>query len=750
MADQTQRLEIATVRAEVGSNIVFRFANDAANADSIPTQSGDIQNLKQVVLEIQQEAAEKISISTTIYPTVAAGLAATTDQAIFLVQSDDANEIYTVWKNEAGSAVNTGKTAMSSQAIQTALEASNDAAQAAEDAADTATARTAGFLAPSATAPVVRDNGLPLQGGDRYFNTEDQTEYLYKQTGWVANDSLEAIAQLEARIVEAPADGATPKAGPDGKIAEGWMPNEIARSTEVQSVAEAVTKLKNSTIRGSDYNIDTTGATSAVAGLNAAWADFRETVNEGWRMATTALVLEPGVYLIDDTVDFTGAFGWNLDLEAPGVVFLCRTAGKVSVEMLGTRGLTCRGLSLYGDPTSRPLAGILLGPSNTDVCGNNEFVSLKTNGHWERAAVWNIGSETTLWQHCYFINYFNGADSWSYLGDAFNAWGVTGVFRTVRATMVWASLTCNDFKSCRFAHHGGKSPLYLDGVFHWTFDLGCYFLTWGTACITIRCRNNSYRNVNLDINGLFESGGASMYGGLDDCIRIVCENGVSTGIEGFRFNSGQPQSKRALIRIETPDGSAMTTGVVKLTGAQILGSRTINAGSDAKLFSGARLMVNGKIDIRDSNLVNLNGLQGFQGELFTENYDLVQKPSGSLPFSFVVHDEVTNSGRAITFGGVGADVDIISGSTPQIKVSGTATDVSLDLNAKGSNGRLKLNSGAVAALPFELPSYTLATLPPAASWVRCLIIVSDATGGPAHCRSNGTNWTDLRTRATVV
>ncbi|WP_313752689.1 hypothetical protein, partial [Mixta calida] len=187
MADQTQRLEIATVRAEVGSNIAFRFANDAANADSIPTESGAIQNLKQVVLEIQQDAAEKISISTTIYPTVAAGLAATADQGIFLVQSNDADEIYTVWQNQAGTAVNTGKTALSATAIQTALDASNQAAQAAEQAADNATARTAGFLAPAALAPATRDNGLPLQQGDRYFNTAEQAEYIYTADGWEAN-----------------------------------------------------------------------------------------------------------------------------------------------------------------------------------------------------------------------------------------------------------------------------------------------------------------------------------------------------------------------------------------------------------------------------------------------------------------------------------------------------------------------------------------------------------------------------------
>lgn len=216
MADQTQRLEIATVRAEVGSNIVFRFANDAANADSIPTQSGDIQNLKQVVLEIQQDAAEKISISTSIYPTVAAGLAATPDQGIFLVQSNDADEIYTVWQNQGGTAVNTGKTALSATAIQTALDASNEAAKAAEDAADTAIERTAGFLSPSAIPPTVRDNGLPLQVGDRYINTEDQTEYIYKSTGWQANDSSVALEAYKEDLSRQAGSGGGEEIGFDG------------------------------------------------------------------------------------------------------------------------------------------------------------------------------------------------------------------------------------------------------------------------------------------------------------------------------------------------------------------------------------------------------------------------------------------------------------------------------------------------------------------------------------------------------
>ncbi|MBF8764220.1 tail fiber domain-containing protein [Pseudomonas putida] len=233
MADQTQRLEIATVRAEVGSNIVFRFANDPANADSIPTESGAIQNLKQVVLEIQQEAAEKISISTTIYTTVAAGLAATADQGIFLVQSNDADEIYTVWQNQAGTAVNTGKTALSATAIEAALEASNEAARAAEDAADAATMRTLGFLSPSASDPAVRDNGLPLQTGDRYFNTVRQVEFIYTASGWSANDSQSEIADLKAEVSSVPGSSKILRANEQGRIPDGWL------SVDVNSVVEA-------------------------------------------------------------------------------------------------------------------------------------------------------------------------------------------------------------------------------------------------------------------------------------------------------------------------------------------------------------------------------------------------------------------------------------------------------------------------------------------------------------------------------
>lgn len=50
----------------------------------------------------------------------------------------------------------------------------------------------------------------------------------------------------------------------------------------------------------------------------------------------------------------------------------------------------------------------------------------------------------------------------------------------------------------------------------------------------------------------------------------------------------------------------------------------------------------------------------------------------------------------------------------------------------------------------KLPTYTLTTLPSASANANCYITVTNATGGPAMCISNGTNWINVRTNATVA
>lgn len=47
---------------------------------------------------------------------------------------------------------------------------------------------TASFLGARSAAPTTRVDGTPLQLADRYLNTTDQIEYIYKSVGWVANN----------------------------------------------------------------------------------------------------------------------------------------------------------------------------------------------------------------------------------------------------------------------------------------------------------------------------------------------------------------------------------------------------------------------------------------------------------------------------------------------------------------------------------------------------------------------------------
>lgn len=68
---------------------------------------------------------------------------------------------------------------------------------------------TAAFLGAHATPPTTRNDGSPLQIADRYLNTTDGIEYIYKDTGWSSNDisdisefGRELIAQPDAETVK--------------------------------------------------------------------------------------------------------------------------------------------------------------------------------------------------------------------------------------------------------------------------------------------------------------------------------------------------------------------------------------------------------------------------------------------------------------------------------------------------------------------------------------------------------------------
>jgi hypothetical protein len=82
---------------------------------------------------------------------------------------------------------------------------------------------------------------------------------------------------------------------------------------------------------------------------------------------------------------------WNVHIVAEGAVFVASCTGKPVVDLIGVRGVHVRGLHVYGSTTSIPSCGILMGPRNTDTCGNNKFDNVKTTGYFSKAAAATSG-----------------------------------------------------------------------------------------------------------------------------------------------------------------------------------------------------------------------------------------------------------------------------------------------------------------------------------------------------------------------
>jgi hypothetical protein len=88
---------------------------------------------------------------------------------------------------------------------------------------------------------------------------------------------------------------------------------------------------------------------------------------------------------------------------------------------------------------------------------------------------------------------------------------------------------------------------------------------------------------------------------------------------------------------------------------------------------------------------------------------------------------------------------------PTLGTAATSDATDFATAAQGAKADAALpKAGGVMTGPVQVSLFTLATLPDVTTYNRYLIVVSDATSGPALCISNGTNWIDIRTNAAVV
>lgn len=96
------------------------------------------------------------------------------------------------------------------------------------------------FLGPHASAPTTRNDGSPLQLADRYLNTTDQNEYIYKSAGWENNniDSDFLATSQGASFI-----GAVMQDGSIGTVQQAIELGDVSLRQELVLVGPTVTTL---------------------------------------------------------------------------------------------------------------------------------------------------------------------------------------------------------------------------------------------------------------------------------------------------------------------------------------------------------------------------------------------------------------------------------------------------------------------------------------------------------------------------
>lgn len=394
------------------------------------------------------------------------------------------------------------------------------------------------------------------------------------------------------------------------------------------------------TVNVKDYGAIGDGITDDSAALTAAWNAIKATITAfaSDPYVTLSFVIPPGKYLISSPVDWTGAAGMNICVQAYGAVLIGKTAGGNVVDMTGTLGAHVKGLTITGDQVSTPRTGLLIGPVSTATCGINSFTDCKFMGYFSVASAWNHGSETTEWNGCRFANSFPAAETYAYMADGLNRFNATSPFKTIRAVGTAVSFTANSFKHCSFRNWATGSlggSIFLEAANSWYFDKSCYFLAFKGANFRIR-NDASFRTVGLTIGGLFETSQAP---GLDYCVEFLVSNGVTTGSFDNNFDFTIPLAKSAVIKLTEPGGGA-TTGTIALTGTIKISSTSIGA---VKLFDAPTMSFIGDINCRTANSLNLNFISKIAGILYVDNKSSLIVPASTDAHNLIVLDSTSGN-----------------------------------------------------------------------------------------------------------
>lgn len=322
------------------------------------------------------------------------------------------------------------------------------------------------------------------------------------------------------------------------------------------------------------------------------------------------LVFSGGVYSVS-SLNFTQIVGpRNFQVDFQGATIIGNTAGLPIIDLVGSRWVWFFNATILSMESTICKSGIQIGPVGNETCGNNKFYNVQCLGNFSEAPFSNYGSETTQYYSCRFQNNNTSASSYAYYADGLNINGYTSNYVTVTRSINQAvSFTNNAFYSCQLRNINGGRSLFLSQSNGWSFDQGCYFLSF-TGAAVVMYGTNLVRNEGVVLRGLFET---SQGLGLDHCVEFIGD-GTQTSINAFTLDTVRPHAKTSYINNNSGNKVSLPNCDIKITNPE--------AGK-TPLFFGTASAISawGVIKTAYPEGLNLGDLDNFSGEIIVDNLD---------------------------------------------------------------------------------------------------------------------------------
>jgi hypothetical protein len=483
----------------------------------------------------------------------------------------------------------------------------------------------------------------------------------------------------------------------------------------------------------------------------------------------------PGVWRLSGSLNFAQLSTLNRKCEvyADGAQLLLDGSNLIPFDMTDAEYMEVHGFLACGSAVSTPLCFIKTGrKGDNDTGARNSFHHCSTRystnqpSHFRIAAFWSVGMEESAFTKCIWENNRSDAAdplSFAYAADTLN---FLGYFSPVTVTAV--TLASNPLFTANA--HGlvngdvvvlgetvglvGPSAEILTGraylvasastnTFRLTLLDGSTISTLGyTAFVSGTIHKERWASPNIGdsratpykrmsakhithLECVFScnAGRAAVFqGSCEDNRYISC---FATGDEGFLFAFGSDASGgfngcQFDMHVEGGAGGGTVIAWARFMGITAAAATITVAGCTMK-----------EVALQAESTV-------FRVEAGVTNVRLV---GGSIE---IYRDSTAGAWDKKLFSGAGSLFDV-RGTTvilPAIAYSGVAV-----VNATVAYGRF--TSLATGLTVDVAPSFTVATLPPAADWRGGQIVVSDAAGGFTMAISNGTNWVRVQDLAIV-